>query len=118
LEVTYTLSFSLTLLAFQTAGFDFIELTGGNYEKWVMGPALRDSTEKRESYFGKFAKDMRKELKKTIVYVTGGFRTVPGMVRALEDGDADGFGLGRPTTAEPGNSLFITLQGAFRFPWV
>ncbi|KAI6197362.1 hypothetical protein M3Y94_01215000 [Aphelenchoides besseyi] len=85
----------------EAEGFDFIELTGGNYEKWNMVPQLRDTTHKRESFFGVFSKNIRSNLKKkSIVYLTGGFRTIGGMVRALEAGDCDGFGLGRPVTAE------------------
>ncbi|KAI6183529.1 Oxidored-FMN domain-containing protein [Aphelenchoides bicaudatus] len=87
--------------AVEAEGYDFIELTGGNYEKWQMGPEQRDSTHQRESYFGSFSKTIRDNLKNTVVYVTGGFRTVPGMINALTNGDTDGFGLGRPSCAEP-----------------
>lgn len=40
-------------------------------------------------------------MKKTKVYVTGGFRTASGMVRALQDNACDGVGIGRPLGAEP-----------------
>ena len=40
-------------------------------------------------------------LKKTKVFVTGGFRTASGMVRAIEDNACDGVGIGRPLGAEP-----------------
>ena len=35
------------------------------------------------------------------MYVTGGFRTASGMVRALQDDACDGVGIGRPLGAEP-----------------
>lgn len=56
----------------------------------------------REAFFLEFAKEIRPALKKTLVYLTGGFRTVPGMVKAIQDGVCDGCGIGRPITAEIG----------------
>lgn len=44
---------------------------------------------------------LRPLLKKTKVYVTGGFRTASGMVRAIQDNACDGVGIGRPLGAEP-----------------
>lgn len=56
---------------------------------------------KREAYFIEFAEMIRPHLQKTKVYVTGGFRTTSGMVRAIKDGACDGVGLARPLAAEP-----------------
>lgn len=44
---------------------------------------------------------IRPHLKTTKVYVTGGFRTIGGMVTAINQGSCDGIGLGRPLAAEP-----------------
>jgi hypothetical protein len=44
---------------------------------------------------------IRPKLKKTKVYVTGGFRTASGMVQAIESNACDGVGLARPLAAEP-----------------
>lgn len=44
---------------------------------------------------------IRPHLKKTKVFVTGGFRTASGMVRGIECGACDGIGIGRPLAAEP-----------------
>lgn len=44
---------------------------------------------------------IRPLLQKTIIYVTGGFRTANGMVRAIQDGATQGIGIGRPLGAEP-----------------
>ncbi|KAH7707597.1 Protein F17A9.4 [Aphelenchoides avenae] len=65
--------------AFDKAGLDFIELSGGTDEHIQFFHA-KESTKKREAYFLEFA---------------------AGMVAAIENGDADGIGLGRPVTAEP-----------------
>ncbi|CAD5205905.1 unnamed protein product [Bursaphelenchus okinawaensis] len=80
-------------------GFDFIEFSGGTYEKF--GFERKDSTKKRESFFTEFTEAIMPHLKNTVVYVTGGFRTTPAMVQAIKDGATNGIGLGRPTSAEP-----------------
>ncbi|KAI1202126.1 hypothetical protein F5X97DRAFT_345984 [Nemania serpens] len=77
--------------------FDFVELSGGSYEK-VMYSHLRDSTVRREAFFIDFADQIVPALTKTKVFITGGLRTVGGMVRALDT--VDGVGLGRPLTDE------------------
>ncbi|CCG83007.1 NADH oxidase [Taphrina deformans PYCC 5710] len=80
------------------AGLDFVELSGGTYEELAF--AKRDSTEKREAFFLKFAEVIRPALTRTKVYVTGGFRTGKAMVEAIGSQATDGIGLARPTTAE------------------
>ena len=84
----------------EEAKVDFVDLSGGTFE----GRAFehkKESTKARESYFIEFAELLRPLLKKTKVYVTGGFRTASGMVRAIEDNACDGVGIGRPLGAEP-----------------
>lgn len=84
----------------EQAKVDFVDLSGGTFE----GRAFehkKESTKKRESYFIEFAEMIRPHLKKTKVYVTGGFRTASGMVQAVEGGSCDGVGIGRPLGAEP-----------------
>ncbi|GAO47484.1 FMN-linked oxidoreductase [Saitoella complicata NRRL Y-17804] len=84
----------------EAAGVDFIDLSGGTYEELAF-EHKRESTKKREAFFLEFADEIRPLLKKTIIYVTGGFRTVPAMVHAVSSGSCHGIGLGRPLTAEP-----------------
>ncbi|KAJ5097313.1 Aldolase-type TIM barrel [Penicillium angulare] len=96
--------------------FDFVELSGGTYEKWVQVDAQRQSTVSREAvsradhtilqftnispqFFLEFARAVVPGLSKTKSYVTGGFKTVEGMVGALDT--VDGVGLGRPLCQEP-----------------
>ncbi|OQV06982.1 hypothetical protein CLAIMM_11478 [Cladophialophora immunda] len=83
--------------------FDFVELSGGSSENTMTGAEhegepVRESTMKREAYFLEFAEKIVPGLTKTKTYVTGGLRTVGGMVRALET--VDGIGLGRPLILE------------------
>ncbi|CAD5208638.1 unnamed protein product [Bursaphelenchus xylophilus] len=80
-------------------GYDFIEFSGGTYEKF--GFEAKESTKKREAFFIQFTEAIKPHVKNAVVYLTGGFRTVPAMVSAVKDGATDGIGLGRPICAEP-----------------
>ncbi|KAJ5589644.1 hypothetical protein N7537_012322 [Penicillium hordei] len=94
--------------------FDFVELSGGTYEAGAF-QHKRESSQKRESFFLEFADLIAPALKHTRSYVTGGFRTVSGMVQALET--VDGVGLGRSITQEPRlpkDLLAGTVQGAIQ----
>lgn len=111
-------SVPLKIPLIQEKGFDFVELSGGSYEKLAFNH-IRESTKQREAFFLEFADEvrlippvvtiifiqLRQVFQKTIIYVTGGFRTAAAMVRAVKDGSTDGIGLARPVTAEPGRSL-------------
>ncbi|VDM47703.1 unnamed protein product [Toxocara canis] len=83
-----------------TAGFDFIELSGGTMELFAFAH-MRESTKKREAFFLDFADEIIKRIRKSIIYVTGGFRTAQGMANAIKNGSTHGVGLGRPITQEP-----------------
>ncbi|KAF2150076.1 FMN-linked oxidoreductase [Myriangium duriaei CBS 260.36] len=87
-------------IALQAARVDFIELSGGTFESLAFHH-VKESTKAREAYFIEFAEMIRPHLTQTKVYVTGGFRTAAGMVRALEAEACDGIGIGRPLAAEP-----------------
>ncbi|TKA29800.1 hypothetical protein B0A50_03164 [Salinomyces thailandicus] len=87
-------------LALEEAGCDLLDLSGGTFE----GRAFehkKESTKAREAYFIEFAEMIRPQLKKTKVYVTGGFRTASGMAAALTSNACDGIGIARPLGAEP-----------------
>ncbi len=99
----------------EQAGVDFVEVSGGTFE----GRAFehkKESTKAREAYFIEWAEMIRPYLKKTKVYVTGGFRTGSGMARAIEVGACDGVGIGRPLSAEP---YFVKRfsRGRYRGRW-
>ncbi|KAJ4990867.1 NADH:flavin oxidoreductase/NADH oxidase [Stagonosporopsis vannaccii] len=78
--------------------FDFVELSGGTYEKLAFGHQ-RESTKKREGFFLEFAESIVPVLSKTKTYITGGFKSVGAMVSALDI--VDGVGLARPLAQEP-----------------
>jgi 2,4-dienoyl-CoA reductase-like NADH-dependent reductase (Old Yellow Enzyme family) len=88
---------------------DLLELSGGSLEQpKVVGVALKDqgidgpraTTSKREAYFIEFAREVRLAAKMPLM-VTGGFRTRAGMEDALNTGELDLIGLGRPFIADP-----------------
>ncbi len=85
-------------------GVDLLEISGGNYESlalWgleddeVAQTAKRESTLQREAYFMDYASQIRRVAKMPLM-VTGGFRTRTAMHQAIESGDCDLIGLGRP----------------------
>jgi len=78
--------------------FDFVELSGGTYESLAF-EHKRESTKQREGFFMEFADLIAPALTKTKTYVTGGFKTVGAMAKALEK--VDGIGLARPLCQEP-----------------
>ncbi|KJX95408.1 nadh oxidase like protein [Zymoseptoria brevis] len=78
--------------------FDFVELSGGTYEKLAFAHQ-RESTKKREAFFLEFAETIAPVLTKTKTYVTGGLKTVGAMVSALDV--VNGVGLARPVCQEP-----------------
>lgn len=88
---------------------DLLELSGGSLEQpKVVGLVLKDEGEdapragtlKREAYFVEFAGAVRAAARMPVM-VTGGFRTLAGMLAALEDGELDVIGLGRPLISDP-----------------
>ena len=89
---------------------DFVEISGGNYEQpQMMGTegmepvfedGVRESTRQREAYFASYAKSVQGKAKMPLL-VTGGFRTRAAMDEALQSGEADLIGLGRPLCADP-----------------
>uniref|UniRef100_A0A7E4UPX5 Oxidored_FMN domain-containing protein n=1 Tax=Panagrellus redivivus TaxID=6233 RepID=A0A7E4UPX5_PANRE len=104
---------------YERIGFDFIELSGGTIEK-VAFQHLSESTISREAFFFEFSAKIKAVLTTIIVYLTGGFRTVHGMVKAIEQGACDGIGLGRPITAEidlPAKILSGEVQSAILNPY-
>ena len=84
--------------ALEDAEFDYVELSGGTYEKPGF-QYVRESTRKRENFFIEFAEQIVKPLKTIKVYTTGGFKTVGGAVDALNT--VDGVGIGKAACQEP-----------------
>ncbi|KAJ3312591.1 hypothetical protein HDV04_002908 [Boothiomyces sp. JEL0838] len=98
-------------LADESLGLDFIEISGGSYEKDAFyDKAIKDSTREREAYFLEFAEKARKIISNIPLLVTGGFRTFNGMSSALKSGSVDLIGLARPLLINP-NLPLILLEG-------
>jgi len=82
-------------------GIDLIEISGGTYESPAMvGHRVKESTRQREAYFLEYAEKARHRVETPLV-VTGGFRSGPAMLEALNSGATDFIGLGRPLAIEP-----------------
>ncbi|RZF55992.1 NADH:flavin oxidoreductase/NADH oxidase family protein [Acinetobacter halotolerans] len=82
-------------------GIDLIEISGGNYESQSMsGANVQTSTIEREAYFLEYARKIRDRVKVPLM-VTGGFRSASAMNQALQIGETDLIGLGRPFAIDP-----------------
>ena len=85
--------------ALASEGIDLVEISGGTYEAPAMtGNRMAMSGE--EAYFLGFARKIRKTVNVPLV-VTGGFRTSDAMAAAMEGGEIDMVGLGRPIVVDP-----------------
>jgi 2,4-dienoyl-CoA reductase-like NADH-dependent reductase (Old Yellow Enzyme family) len=85
------------------AQLDFVELSGGTYEKlghnWE-----KESTRRREAFFLEFAETIVPALgpadqRKLKVYLTGGLRSLGAIAQTLDL--VDGVGMARPSTQDP-----------------
>ena len=87
----------------QTAGegLDLIEVSGGSYEQPAMMGSAADSTRAREAYFLDYARTVRSIVGDIPLAVTGGFRSRSAMEEAVNSGECDVIGLGRPTATTP-----------------
>lgn len=82
-------------------GMDLIEVSGGTYERAAMvGTMQKESTKQREAYFMDFIVKVRNKIKSPLM-LTGGFRTAASMSKAIENGELDLVGLGRPFCVFP-----------------
>lgn len=82
-------------------GMDMVEVSGGTYERAAMvGSGVKESTRLREAYFEDFIGKVRQRTSVPLM-LTGGFRTLTVMEAALEKGELDFIGLGRPFCLYP-----------------
>lgn len=58
----------------EVARADFIEISGGTYEKFVFFEDQKESTKRREAFFLEFSARVKPHIKKSLIVVTGGFR--------------------------------------------
>ena len=96
-------------------GIDLIEISGGTYERPAMINGNRKkSTISREAYFLDYIEKARR-LIKTPLMLTGGFRSVSVMEKALEDDNLDVVGLARPFCLYPNLANQISNGSVERF---
>lgn len=92
-------------IALENAQFDFVELSGGNYEKLAF-THIKEANRKREAFFLNQAEEIVKHLKREMkVYCTGGYKSVAAMANSLSI--VDGVGIGRVACQEPRLPLAI-----------
>ena len=99
-------------------GIDLIEISGGTYEKPAMIKGNRKkSTQEREAYFLDYIEKAR-QFTSTPLMLTGGFRSVEVMEKALADNKLDIIGLARPFCLYPNlaNQIFDGSVKRFETP--
>lgn len=84
----------------EAAGVDLIELSGGTYEHEAF-EYKSESTARREGFFTVFADQITPHVKKSRICVTGGFRNISPMAKAIDEGTCHMVGLATPLCAEP-----------------
>jgi 2,4-dienoyl-CoA reductase-like NADH-dependent reductase (Old Yellow Enzyme family) len=118
-------------LAGSDLGIDFVEISGGSYEKvaFLMGDeeTKKKSTMEREAYFVDFATKARGIAPALPLILTGGFRTLEGMSWAINQNATDFVGVARPLCVNPrfpndllsGNTQLTKLPSrAVSFGWI
>ena len=100
----------LVVAALAREGLDLIEVSGGSYETPAMMGKAADSTRAREAYFLEYARTVRGLAGDIPLAVTGGFRSRSAMAEAVDSGECDVVGLGRPT-ATTTDAADVVLAG-------
>ncbi|EFO26023.1 hypothetical protein LOAG_02467, partial [Loa loa] len=84
----------------EKTGFDYIAITGGQYDL-IKDLKRGDDPKKCEYFYQKFVLTMRKHLTRTKLFMNGGFVTLTEIIAAIRNGWAAGVSLARPVAAEP-----------------
>ena len=97
-------------------GIDLLELSGGTFERpnAYQYQSRKTSTRIREAWFLQYARAIKQRASVPLM-VTGGFRSLDVMERALAEGATDLIGMGRPFVLDtdfPGRMLAGTLSQA------
>lgn len=106
-------------------GIDLLEISGGNYDHIEAMAGRRDnddeprrkleSTARREAYFLDYAARVRPRARMPLM-ITGGFRSRAVMLAALQAGELDVVGLGRPMCVAPDLCRRMILEGLEHAP--
>uniref|UniRef100_A0AC34G7U5 Uncharacterized protein n=1 Tax=Panagrolaimus sp. ES5 TaxID=591445 RepID=A0AC34G7U5_9BILA len=93
--------FMKVLKKVELCNYDFVELAGGSIEFPL------EAANSRESLFSQVMTSAKSHVPKIPIFLTGGFRTVAAMEKAISSGNIDGIGLGRPAASEFGKKVFL-----------
>ena len=87
-----------TIIELANLGLDFVEISGGTYERPAMMGATSKST--NQVFFAEYSKKLKKKIEIPVV-VTGGIRSINAMNTLLNDNTTDFIGIARPLTIDP-----------------
>ena len=98
-----------TIIELANLGLDFVEISGGTYERPAMMGATSKST--NQVFFAEYSKKLKQKIEIPVV-VTGGIRSINAMNTLLNDNTTDFIGIARPLTIDP-NIPNKIKQGTF-----
>lgn len=98
-----------TIIELANLGLDFVEISGGTYERPAMMGATSKST--NQVFFAEYSKKLKQKIEIPVV-VTGGIRSINAMNTLLNDNTTDFIGIARPLTIDPNISNKIK-QGTY-----
>jgi len=87
-----------TIVELANLGLDFVEISGGTYERPAMMGATSKST--NQVFFAEYSKKLKQKIEIPVV-VTGGIRSINAMNTLLNDNTTDFIGIARPLTIDP-----------------
>ena len=87
-----------TIIELANLGLDFVEISGGTYERPAMMGATSKST--NQVCFAEYSKKLKQKIDIPVV-VTGGIRSINAMNTLLNDNTTDFIGIARPLTIDP-----------------
>ena len=87
-----------TIIELANLGLDFVEISGGTYERPAMMGATSKST--NQVFFAEYSKKLKQKIEIPVV-VTGGIRSINTMNTLLNDNTTDFIGTARPLTIDP-----------------
>ena len=87
-----------TIIELANLGLDFVEISGGTYERPAMMGATSKST--NQVFFAEYSKKLKQKIDIPVV-VTGGIRSINAMNTLLNNKTTDFIGIARPLTIDP-----------------
>ena len=87
-----------TIIELANLGLDFVEISGGTYERPAMMGATSKST--NQVFFAEYSKKLKQKIEIPVV-VTGGIRSINAMNTLLNNNTTDFIGIARPLSIDP-----------------